>query len=378
MKRMHFLSAIAVVVSAFTWSCAGLLGTSDAEIADLAASVAAYDVSRTLDSAAETDDGMDASLSTVAGQSDDAVARGLEEYGPSARTVEDLGDGTERITRTWTRWNGVEMKSVAVRMKKPASDDARWASGDIIDDEATETLYAGDLVNPVSEATLTITWKNDAGTVFVYSVLRDGERIRANGDFVRTFTAWDADRRVVSKRAEYLRVGQTVSARTIDYTYSYEGDSVVPSEIRMEVEGADGYALILSVVDPRVVEWYRDLDGDGDYEKALKVEKVRNLTTRELEITRTAYAADGSVTGTSTVNAKVVVEDGQIRIVRTRADGSAYRVVVTETADGYSIDRNGAVYTVTVAEDGSMTVTGPNGSWFVEQDDGGAWIVTKL
>jgi hypothetical protein len=229
-----------------------------------------------------------------------------------------------------------------------------------------------------SEASLTITWKNEAGTVFAYSVLRDGERMRVNGDFVRTFTAWDADRRVVSKRVEYLRIGQAVSARTIDYSYAYAGDAVVPSEIRMEIEGADGYALILSVVDPRIVEWYRDVDGDGDYEKALRVEKVRNPVTRELEITRTSYAADGSVAGTSTVSARVVVEDGQVRVVRTRANGSVYRVVVTETADGYTVDRNGTVYSVTVADDGSMTISADGASWFVEADENGAWVVVRL
>lgn len=380
MKRMQFFPSIAVAaaVAASAWSCADLLGATDDSVAELAASVAAYDISRTLDSAAETEYGLDASLSTSAGQADDAAARAVDDLAASARTVEDLGDGTERITRTWTRWNGVEMKSVAVRMKKPAAAAARWAAGDIVDAAAAETLYAGDLVNPVSEASLTITWRNDSGTVFVCSVFRDGERIRANGDFVRTLTEWDADRRVVSKRAEYLRVGQAVSARTIDYTYAYEGDSIVPSEIRMETEGVAGYALILSVVDPRVVEWYRDLDGDGDYEKALRVEKARDMVTRELDITRTAYAVDGSVAGTATVSARVIVEDGQIRVVRTRADGSTYRVIVTETADGYTIDRNGAVYSVTMEDDGSMTIDGSRGSWHVEQDDGGAWVVARL
>jgi hypothetical protein len=369
--------SIAAVFALSAASCTtGFFSTGDDAIAELAASVSAYDVSRTIDDASDAEAGLEPSLSVAAGQADDAVARGLEEYGPSVRTVEDLGDGTERITRTWTRWNGVAMKSVAVRMIKPASDDARWASGDIVDEDATETLYAGDLVNPVSEASLTITWKNEAGTVFVYSVLRDGERIRVNGDFVRTFTMWDADHRVVSRRVEYLRIGQTVSARTIDYSYAYTGDAVVPSEIRMEIEGADGYALILSVADPRIVEWYRDLDGDGDHELALRIEKVRNPVTRELEITRTSYAADGSVAGTSTVSARVVVEEGQIRVVRPRANGSVYRVVVTETADGYTVDRNGTIYDVSIAESGSLTITGPNGSWLAEQDSSGAWVVT--
>ena len=380
MKRMHFLPVmlVAAIFSITAWSCAGLLGTSDAELGDLAASVAAYDISRTLDSAAETGDGMDADLSVTAGQSDDAVARGLDDYGPSAKTIEDLGNGTERITRTWTRWNGVDMKSVAVRMKKPAAADD-WSSGSIVDAAATETLYAGDLVNPVSEAELTITWKKAAdATVYLYSVVRDGERIKANGDFVKTFTAWDVAHRVASRRVEYLRVGQTVSARSIDYAYTYAGDAIMPSEIRMETEGADGYALILSVADPRIVEWYSDLDGDGDFEKARRVEKVRDPDTRELGITRTAYAADGSETGTSTASARVVVEDGQIRVVRTRADGSVYRVTITETVDGYSIDRNGVVYAVTVDDDGSMTIAGPSASWFAEQDDGGAWIVTRF
>jgi len=372
-------ASIAAAFALSAASCApGFFSGGDDAIAELAASVAAYDVSRTLDAASDTEAGGEPGLSVAAGQADDAVARGLEEYGPSVRTAEDLGDGTERITRTWTRWNGVAMKSVAIRMKAPATDDARWASGDIVDEDATETLYAGDLVNPVSEASLTITWKNEAGTVFVSSVFREGERIRVNGDFVRTFTEWDADRRVVSMRVEYLRVGQTVSARTIEYSYTYIDGVVVPSEIRMEIEGADGYALIFSVVDPRIVEWYRDADGDGDYEKVLKIEKVRNPVTRELEMIRTSYTADGSVAGTSTVSAKVVVEDGQIRIVKTRANGSVYRIAVTETADGYTVDRNGTVYTVAVADDSSMTITADGASWFVEADENGAWVVTRL
>lgn len=365
-----FIAAVSALSAA---SCTtGFFGADDDEISELAASVAAYDVSRAIDGASDDEAGVEPSLSV------DAAYRGAEDLSASARLVEDLGDGIVRVTHEWTRWNGMAMKRVAVRMGEPAADDARWAAGDIVDEDATEALYAGDLINPVSEASLTITWKNEAGTVFVYSVLRDGERIRVNGDFVRTFTMRDADRRVVSRRVEYLRIGQTVSARTIDYSYTYRGDAVVPSEIRMEIEGADGYALILSAADPRIVEWYRDADGDGDYEKALRVEKVRNPVTRELEITRTAYAADGSIAGTSSVSARVVVEDGQIRIVRTRANGSLYRVVVTETADGYTVDRNGTVYTVAVADDGSMTITADGASWFADQDENGAWVVTGL
>lgn len=74
---------------------------------------------------------------------------------------------------------------------------------------------------------------------------------------------------------------------------------------------------------------------------------------------------------------RFVVEDGQIRIVRTRANGTVYRVVVTETADGYTVDRNGAIYTVAVSEDGSMTISSDGASWFVEADENGAWIVNR-
>jgi hypothetical protein len=370
---MIVFTMLGLAAVAMTTGCSsGLFGPSDAAIAELAASASAYDVSRSLDTA--SDSGVDLEQS-VAGAVETAV-RSVDDLDRALRLVEDLGDGRERITITWTSWNGVSMKRIAERMKAPAAADARWASGDIVDAEAMEKLYAGDLANPISTAELTITWSKDGSTVFVSSVLREGERLRANGDFVNSTVEWDAGHRVVSRRVEYLRVGQTVAARTIVYTYTY-GSGDDPTEIRMDVEGGEGYALILSVVDPRIVEWYRDLDGDGDDEKAMRLEKVRNAGTGTVDITRTVYAADGSVSGTSTVNARIVVEDGQVLVTRTTSSGATYRVTVTETADGYLIQRGSAEYSVVIAEDGSMTISTAGGVWYVTQAGDGSWEVVE-
>lgn len=364
---------IAAVFALSAASCTtGFFGAGDDAIAELAASVAAYDVSRTLDAASDTEAGVEPGLSS------DAAYRGIEDLSASARLVEDLGDGTVRVTREWVRWNGVAMKRVAVRMKEPALDDIRWASGNIVDADATEELYMADLANPVSSARLTITWKKVDATVFVYSLLRDGERLRVNGDFVKTFTEWNADERIVNRRVEYLRIGASVAARTVTYAYTYEAGNVEPVQIRMAVDGVDGYALVLSVADPRIMEWYRDVDGNGTVEKVLRIEKTRDPDSRELQISRTTYAADGSILSTTSTTAKVTVVDGVIKVVRTRANGTVYRISVAETADGYSVDRNGTIYTIAVAEDGSMTITADGASWFVEADENGAWVVTRL
>ncbi len=364
--------AAACGLAALALSCSdGGMTAFEAQLADMASAVSAYDLSRSLDAAAELDDGIDPTLAA------DAAARGTDEFAEATRLVEDLGDGRERITRTWTRWNGVDMKSVAVRMKAPAADDPRWADGDIVDAEATEEIWVGDLTRSVSVAELTIAWRNEAGTVFVATVLREGERIRSNGDFVRTFTERDSLGRVIARRVEYLRIGQTVAEHTITYSYAWS-DGELPDEIRMEVDGVEGYALVLSLRDPRVVEWYRDLDGDGDDELSLRVEKVRDPATGELVISRTPYAADGSAGDTTMVRARIRVEDGKITVVRTREDGSVYRVTVAETAEGYVIDRNGTAFTVVVREDGSLLVTGEVATWLAERSADGSWIVTRL
>ncbi len=362
--RSWSILAAAVILGS---SCStGMIDTPDDEAAQLAAAVYAYDAARSIDTAtAEEDFGSE------------IVARGMQDLG-GERTVVDLGNGRERITRTWTSWNGIAMKSVAERMKAPDAGDARWADGDIIDGEAIEELYAGDLERPFSTAGLTVTWRLDAEAgAYVHSVLREGERIRANGDFLRSLTVRDADGRIVSRRVEYLRVGETVAARTLVYAYEY-GEGAEPLSIRVEVEGGEGYALVLSVADPRVIEWYADLDGDGQAERALRVEKTRDTATGEQVILRTRYDAAGAVAGSASVRVRIAVEDGAVKLTRVREDGSVYRVSVEETADGYLVRRGQRTYAVTVGADGSVLIESGSGSWLATPGADGSWTVTAL
>lgn len=366
MKRSTgWILAAAIVLAA---SCStGMMGVTDGEAAELAAAVYAYDAARWMDTATADEDSGGGEL----------AARGMQDLG-GERTFEELGDGRERITRTWTSWNGIAMKSVAERMKAPAADDERWAAGDIVDDEAFEELYAGDLERPFSSAELTISWRLDAGTgPYAYQVFREGERIRANGDFVSSFTIRGADGRIRSRRVEYLRVGEMVAARTLIYSYEY-AEGAAPVSIRVEVEGEEGYAVVLSAADPRVIEWYNDLDGDGEAERALRVERTRDLATGELLILRTRYGADGAVIGSDSVRVRIRVEDGAVKLTRVRDDGSVYRVSIEETADGYLVRRGQRSYLATIGADGSVLIESGSGSWLASPVADGSWTVSAL
>lgn len=366
MKRSSWLYGFSAVVLAASCST-GMIGPQDVELAGLASAVYAYDAARSMDSATADEDFGGGEL----------VARGMQDLG-GERTIEDLGNGRERITRTWTSWNGIAMKSVAERMKAPDAGDERWAAGDIVDDEAFEELYAGDLDRPFSEAELTVTWRLDDGnSPYAYRILREGERIRVNGDFIRSLTERDADGRIVSRRVEYLRIGETAAARTLMYSYEYD-DGVEPVSIRVDVEGGSGYALILSVADPRIIEWYSDLDGDGEAERAFRVEKTREPATGEQLISRTRYDAEGAVVSEDAVRVRIRVEDGVVKVTRLREDGSVYRVSIEETAEGYIVIRGQRSYIGTMGEDGSVLIESGSGSWLASPGADGSWTVTSL
>ena len=355
MKRTVVALAACVLATAM-YSCDPIVESDPAAyIPDIAESVLAYDMNKSLE-VSVVDSSEAAGASTL-----DFVSRALEDALPSGKTEEDLGDGRIRITRTWTSWNGIGMKSVMTRMKKPAELDTRWPE-DIVDTGATEELFAGDLINPVATARLTITWRKEETNIYVYSILREGERLKANGDFVTTYTEWDSSLRIMVRKVEYLRVGENVAAKTIRYTYSYNGTEVVPAEIRFTVDGIEGYGLILSVADPRVLELYKNMDDDPEEERFMRIERVRNTETGVLETTRIRYNADGTEQARNMVRVRVRVENGVVTVVRELPNGRYFRITITETADGYSIDRNGTVYTVVVNSDGSLLITCASGT----------------
>jgi len=368
MKKNVFVFVVFAAVLILV-SCDPLLETDiTGEVSNITESVLAYDVNKSLELSV-VDSSEAAGTSTL-----DSVSRALEDALPSAKTEEDLGDGRLRITRTWTSWNGIAMKSIMIRMKKPSELDSRWPA-DIVDDKATEELYAGDLFNPIATVKLTITWRKQETNIYIYSILREGERLKLNGDFVRTYTEWDSSARITSRRVEYLRIGETVSAKTIRYTYTYNGTEQVPAEIRFTIDGVEGYGLIISVADPRILELYKNMDDDPEEERFMRIERVRNPETGILETTRIRYNADGTEQARNMVQVRVRVENGVVTVVRELPNGKYHKITITETADGYIVDRNGRVYTVVVNNDSSLLITSASGTWLAVKNADGTWTV---
>jgi hypothetical protein len=148
------------------------LGGYDASVSlqDIAESALVYDASRSIETASAdvTEHSESPSL--------DAISRAYDDYASGTKTEDVLGDGRIKITKTWTSWNGIAMKSEVIRLQKPEVTDNNWdVDGKIVDSAATEILYAGDLVNPVSTAQLTITWrKTYDNNVYMFSMLKQG------------------------------------------------------------------------------------------------------------------------------------------------------------------------------------------------------------
>lgn len=378
MKKTVFKSVVvlSVVLLAVLSMNSCQLGGYDASVSlqDIAESALVYDASRSIETASAdvTEHSESPSL--------DAISRAYDDYASGTKTEEDLGDGRIKITKTWTSWNGIAMKSEVIRLQKPEVTDNNWdVDGKIVDSAATETLYAGDLVNPVSTAQLTITWrKTYDNNVYMFSMLKQGERIKANGDFVRTYTEWDNLKRIVAKRVEYLRIGATVAEKTIRYTYTYLNENTIPDEIRFTVDGVEGYGLVLHISDPRILELYKDRNEDGLDEKCMRIERERDYTTGEYVTTRIRYNADGTEQSRVTVRARIRVVNGEVTLVRTLPNGDTLNITIIETADGYNIDRNGEFYTVTVKDDGSLIIINNTGAWQAVPGADGSWEITQL
>lgn len=164
-----------------------------------------------------------------------------------------------------------------------------------------------------------------------------------------------------------------------------DGELVVVSVVRYEtIENSDtgevihrvvsdrreGYALVTRDGDTRTAEFYTDED-----ELVLVVTQVRNPETGRLEIRRDFYS-DGEILRTVEGSIRYRFEDGVLTITRERNGEESRVVTISETEDGFVIEKDGTTYFVTV-EDGQMTIATNRGIFVLIQSATGEWEIAS-
>ncbi len=281
-------------------------------------------------------------------------------------TVEDLGDGTVRITRTWSIDDDEVVKNVVVRPVKPKADDPLFTNGEL-SQSGSEQRFVNDV--KISDMTLTIVWKTDGTDAYRYHLVREGEKFKLNGAFTaRTDSEWDASGALVQETVSYVKTDADGSpvARTFVFT-EVTIDGIAYRKIVSS--DRDGWAIVKSR-NPRVVEYY-----DASGEKRLVVTHER-VPLSGIAITRD-YWKDGVLVRTESGTMRVSTSGGVMTMKKT-VGGVTVTAAIEETGSGYTVTRNGVSYAVTFNPDGTVTVRTSSASFLVTFLANGETTITEL
>jgi hypothetical protein len=368
--RFATFAAFALIVALVGAGCS-LGGIGEDEAIDLAAAVEDYKAYRSADLsdpaedvALSADSQAEAEASRAAADFE-ASAKAIEGYGV---TVVDNGDGTVTVTREAIIDDQTTLKFVLTRPKRPLPDDVRWDGGAVTEivESATETRYVNDV--SIGEADITVTWKLEAGSVYRYRMLRQGETLKPAGTIaVSTETEWVPDGTLVSKTVTYTGVGRDGSIVT--RTFSVESVEIGGVSYRkLTSEDRDGYAIVKSY-SPRIVEYYRP-----DDTLFLIVTHERVIGTG-IVVTRVWYH-NGAPVRTVEGTIRIQAAGGVVTMIR-EIGGRRAEITIEETESGYMVTRGDSSYTISM-DSGVVTIVTADGEWTVTYGADGEAIVTQI
>lgn len=291
----------------------------------------------------------------------DALVRSGEDI-----VVEDLGDGTVKVTRTWSVDDETTIKNVVVRPTKPLASDTGFVNGELTQN-GSEQRFVNDV--KTADMTVTIVWKLENESVYRYRLAREGEKFKLNGAFTaNTVSEWDSLGALVSKTVSYVKpnLDGIPTVRTFTFT-----EVEIDGQTWRKIVSSDqaGYAIIKST-SPRIVEYYED---DGMLRLVVTHERVAGsgiVITRE-------YWNNDSLVRTVTGSMRVSTTDGVITMKRSIGD-KTFIATLEETDTGYLVTRDGVGYSVTFNADGTVTVQTDTSAWLVEYAADGSAVVTAL
>ncbi len=370
---IRWIMTLAVILGLASCSTAALSTDQSADIVDMANVLGDFTAYRDADISSPSEEtllGFDSQADAAALEANveafDESSKALGDGTGDSVDVVENADGTVTVTRSWSVDDGVIMKIVVTRGKKPALGDVRWID-DLIVDAASETRYVND--SRVSDASLSITWSKAGGTVFRYKLSRSGETLKPAGVVaVNTEAQWSADGTLVVKKVCYVAVGK--DGLPVEKSFTVETIEIDGTAYKkISTEDREGYAIVKSQK-PRLVEYY---DDTGSLCLVVRHERIGG---QGIVITRDWYE-NGIAIRTSTGSMRISVgDDGVVSIKRV----FGRRTVITtieETEGAYLVTRNGIAYSITLSL-GIATIVSDTGTWTVEWSADGTAVITQI
>lgn len=383
MKTTLSLGTIAVIIILSGCQLLEIGQERPSGIAEIAAIVSEYQLQSAYSENTSSDDSLlEDSATTTSFQvsafeilaTNVTIERVLDDNG----TPNDPTDDEMTITRTWTAWNELAHKEVLVRPLKPTSAAAwagEWDANGQIEQTGTLAHYVSDMSTPFATVTLTATWQIDTGTVYLSFLERVGDRIGRDGVLNKVFVTVDANGQRTKEVIRYRLTGgnEVVVSRLVYEEWIDPDTQEVFTKVTRYVgdsSESDGYAIIRSHVDPRIVEFYSNED------LLLKRRtETRNTADRTTDVEVIFYDADGNVVNTVNGSIKVRADGDSVIVTKEFDNGRERTVTITDNGDGFTVDRNGRTYTVTFLDDGSILVETEDGTFTVTINADGSWTV---
>ena len=268
---------------------------------------------------------------------DDGTVVTIVEVVDDNNTPDNASDDTVTVTRTYDIWAGAQKQDKIVRPKKPGLEWAGWQNG--------------------SEVNLA-------------EIVKETHRIDRNGVVVKVDTVIDTDG--LQTKTKY-RIKVTASGDIVVHKFTYEEFIGDDGQVYTRIVRDDGsYAVILQKKNPRITEYYT---AEGTLR--MRVTETRDKSTGELSVVKEMYDASGNLIATKNVSFQYKFLGDEVVITKIFDNGKKLTMTVQESDEGYTVNRNGFVYsvkfegsdvliydadsnliaTVTFNSDGSLTVT---------------------
>ena len=299
---------------------------------------------------------------------DDGTVVTIVEVVDDNNTPDNASDDTVTVTRTYDIWAGAQKQDKIVRPKKPGLDWAGWQDGLFVQKDISITSFINGV--KVSEGTMDVTWRQNGSDVNLAEIVKETHRIDRNGVVVKVDTVIDTDG--LQTKTKY-RIKVTASGDIVVHKFTYEEFIGDDGQVYTKIVRDDGsYAVILQKKNPRITEYYT---AEGTLR--MRVTETRDKSTGELSVVKEMYDASGNLIATKNVSFQYKFLGDVVVITKIFDNGKKLTMTVQESDEGYTVNRNGFVYsvkfegsdvliydadsnliaTVTFNSDGSLTVT---------------------
>jgi hypothetical protein len=256
-------------------------------------------------------------------------------------TTDDTEDDILTVRREFQGFDGLVRVETITRPLKPELDWAGWDGDELVQTANGEVTIEG---VTVKTGFIKAYWDKSSGEVVLTTIEKEYTHIDRNGQIVRTIIEIDEDG-LLSKTQYRIRV--TVDGEIIVHSFEFEEFEDVDGKIYVKIIRDDGnYCIIRSRCNPVIREYYT---ADGILR--MRVTEERTEGTRIIEITREFYDAEGNLIREEHGTIEYRFINGELVIIKTLDDGRSFELIISESEDGFLVNRDGFIYQVVIQGD---------------------------